>query len=136
MDEYIKNKIKNYYKNKTLTNSLVKKYRKMSQDDIISRIINNLSNRVNKCFKIYKIDRKYTHMELIGCSEDELKIHIQKQLKDNMSFDNYGEWEIDHIKPISLFDLNNENELLECFNYKNLQPLWKIDNRIKFNKYI
>jgi hypothetical protein len=38
MDEYIKNKIKNYYKNKTLTNSLVKKYRKKSQDDIISRI--------------------------------------------------------------------------------------------------
>ena len=75
-------------------------------------------------------------MELIGCNEEELKLHLEKQLKDDMNFDNYGEWEIDHIKPISLFDLNNENELLECFNYKNLQPLWQIDNQIKHNKYI
>jgi hypothetical protein len=123
MDEYIKNKIKNYYKNKKLTNSLVKKYRKKSQDDIISRIINNLSNRVNKYFKIYKIDRKHTHMELIGCSYDELKLHLEKQFIENMIFENYGLWEVDHIKPISLFNLNNENEILECFNYKNLQPL-------------
>ena len=136
MEEYIKNKIKKFYINKTLTNSLVKKYMNKSKEDCIYKIINNLSHRATNYLKQKKIDRKYTHMELIGCSEDDLKIHIQKQLKDNMSFDNYGEWEIDHIKPISLFDLNNENELLECFNYKNLQPLWKIDNRIKFNKYI
>jgi hypothetical protein len=46
------------------------------------------------------------------------------------------EWEIDHIKPISLFNLNNEDELLECFNYKNLQPLWKLENLLKSNKFI
>jgi hypothetical protein len=75
-------------------------------------------------------------MELIGCSSDELKLHLEIQLKNNMNFDNYGEWEIDHIKPISLFNLNNENELLECFNYKNLQPLWRAENRRKSNKII
>ena len=53
-----------------------------------------------------------------------------------MTFENYGEWEIDHIKPISLFNLNNENELFECFNYTNLQPLWKLDNIKKSNKFI
>lgn len=52
-----------------------------------------------------------------------------------MNFGNYGEWEIDNIKPISLFNLNNEEELLECCNYKNTQPLWRTDNRRKYNKY-
>ena len=73
-------------------------------------------------------------MELIGCDPDVLKEHIKKQLKDNMTFENYGEWEIDHIKPVSLFNLENEQEMFECFNYKNLQPLWKIDNIKKSNK--
>ena len=75
-------------------------------------------------------------MELIGCNEDELKLHLEKQFIENMNFENYGDWQVDHIKPISLFNLNNENEMLECFNYKNLQPLWEIDNKIKSNKFI
>ena len=75
-------------------------------------------------------------MQLIGCSVNELKEHIQNQLKDNMTFDNYGQWEIDHIKAITLYDLNNENEMYECFNYKNLQPLWREDNIKKSNKII
>ena len=51
-----------------------------------------------------------------------------------MTFENYGEWEIDHIKAITLFDLTNENEIIDCFNYKNLQPFWRIDNIKKSNK--
>ena len=43
---------------------------------------------------------------------------------------------LDHIKPVSSFNLNNEDELQECFNYKNLQPLWREDNRRKSNKII
>jgi hypothetical protein len=136
MEGYIKNKIKNYYKNKSKNDVLVKKYVNKFKDDIIHKIIHNLSHRAITCLNKNNIEKKYTHMELIGCSPEELKIHLQKQLKENMSFENYGDWEIDHIKPISLFNLNNENELLECFNYKNLQPLWAIDNQIKSNKYI
>ena len=52
-----------------------------------------------------------------------------------MNWNNYGEWHIDHIKPCSLFNLELEEEQLECFNYKNLQPLWAIDNIKKGNKY-
>ena len=55
--------------------------------------------------------------------------------KQGMSWSNYGEWHIDHIKPCSLFNLELEEEQLECFNYKNLQPLWAIDNIKKGNKY-
>jgi len=51
-----------------------------------------------------------------------------------MSYDYYGEWEVDHIIPISCFNLNNNEEAQKCFNYTNLQPLWKEDNMKKSNK--
>ena len=42
---------------------------------------------------------------------------------------------IDHVKPISSFDISNDNELLEAFNWRNTQPLLKQDNRRKSNKF-
>ena len=51
-----------------------------------------------------------------------------------MSFDNYGLWELDHIKPISSFNLDNIEEQKKCFNYTNIQPLWKEDNMKKSDK--
>ena len=53
-----------------------------------------------------------------------------------MSWDNYGQWEIDHRIPISSFDLTNEAEIKECWALSNLQPIWKIENRLKSNKIL
>jgi hypothetical protein len=53
----------------------------------------------------------------------------------DMSWENHGEWHIDHIRPLSSFDLNNENDLLECSHISNLQPLWAIDNIKKGDKF-
>jgi len=56
--------------------------------------------------------------------------------QDCMTFENYGSvWEIDHVKPISSFNLKDQNEINKCFNWKNLCPLLSTKNRIK-NKYI
>lgn len=74
-------------------------------------------------------------LELLGCSTDFLKYHLELQFKEGMSWDNYGEWEIDHIKPCSLFDFSNEEHQKECFHYSNLQPLWKKENQSKSSKY-
>lgn len=134
--DYIKNKIKQHYKDKYKKDIINFNYIIKRNDDVIYKIIDNLSRRAYKFLKRYKIDKSITHMQLIGCSVNELKEHIKNQLKDNMTFDNYGLWEIDHIKPITLFDLNNKNEMYECFNYKNLQPLWREDNIKKSNKII
>ena len=71
----------------------------------------------------------------MGCNNETLKSHLEKQFKEGMNWNNYGEWELDHIKPISRYDLNNPDEAKECFNYKNLQPLWKTENRQKHNKF-
>ena len=52
-----------------------------------------------------------------------------------MSWSNYGEWHIDHIIPLSSFDLMDREQFLEAVNYRNLQPMWADDNRKKSNKY-
>lgn len=76
-------------------------------------------------------------LKLIGCSFLELKIYLESQFKEGMTWNNHNlkGWHIDHIKPISLYDLSKEEEQKECFHYTNLQPLWAIDNIKKSNKY-
>ena len=75
-----------------------------------------------------------SYEEIIGCNFLELEKYINEKLDNSMNLDNYGDWEIDHIIPISSFDFTKNENILKCFNYKNLQPLWKLDNRTKFNK--
>ena len=57
-------------------------------------------------------------------------------MKEGMTFDDYGEWEVDHIVPFSYFDFTKFNEIHICYNYNNLQPLWKPENREKGNKLL
>ena len=68
---------------------------------------------------------------LVGCSDLHLKRWLQDRFKRGMTWDNYGEWEVDHIVPCASFDLSDSDEQLKCFHYTNLQPLWKRENRIK-----
>ncbi len=46
-----------------------------------------------------------------------------------MTWENRGEWEIDHIKACAHFDLSRESEVLKCFHFTNLRPEWKTRNR-------
>lgn len=72
----------------------------------------------------------------LGCSILEFKAHLESQFQVNMSWDNYGEWEIDHKRPLISFDLTDRKQFLEACNYSNLQPLWKQINRSKGAKYV
>lgn len=65
----------------------------------------------------------------------ELKEHLSTMFVDGMSWDNYGKWHVDHIKPCSLFDHKDESQVLQCWALKNLQPLWASDNIKKGAKY-
>jgi len=73
-------------------------------------------------------------LTFIGCTPEELKKHLSDKFTDGMSYNNYSQWEVDHIIPISNFDLHDIDEAKKCFNYENLQPLWKKTNRVKSNK--
>lgn len=66
--------------------------------------------------------------DLVGCSWSDYRLWLESKFKAGMSWDNYGEWEIDHIVPCVSFDLTKEDQLYKCFHYSNTQPLWKYEN--------
>ncbi len=68
-------------------------------------------------------------MQAIGCTLDELSRWIEQQFEPGMDFDNLGEWEVDHVKPLSTFDLSDAAQYAEALHYTNLRPRWKSDNR-------
>jgi hypothetical protein len=71
-------------------------------------------------------------MQILGCTIQEFKLHIEFQFKDGMSWDNRGEWHIDHIMPLSM--AKTEDELVRLNHYKNLRPLWAHENLTKSDK--
>ena len=70
--------------------------------------------------------------DLLGCSFEQAKAQMEACFQDGMSWDNKGEWHIDHIIPLSL--ASNEFELKTLCHYTNLQPLWAKDNISKNDK--
>lgn len=76
-----------------------------------------------------------TTIKLIGCSIEFLKEHLEKRFKSGMTWDNYGLWHIDHIRPCASFDLSKPCQQHKCFHYTNLQPLWAEENLKKSDKF-
>jgi len=65
---------------------------------------------------------------LVGCTKDQLVAHLEAQFTEGMSWENYGEWHIDHIRPCASFDLIDPAQQYECFHFSNLQPMWALEN--------
>ena len=74
-------------------------------------------------------------MNLVGCTKDELKLHIESMFQEGMTWDNMGEWHVDHIIPMNAFDLSCGEQQRIVMWYKNLQPLWGSENLKKSDKY-
>jgi len=67
----------------------------------------------------------------LGCSFTEFKQHIEKQFVDGMTWENYGEWHLDHKIPLS--SANDVETVRRLNHYTNIQPMWAIYNRLKQN---
>ena len=119
-----------YDKNRDTINE---KNREKRKNDPVFKITTNLRNRV--CKTIQKGYKSAKTLELLGCSREELMAHIESQFTEGMSWDKYGTFHIDHIKPCSAFNLLDPEEQRKCFHYTNLQPLWAIDNLKKGATY-
>jgi len=102
-----------------------KRYRRANP---LVRVAENLRKRVRNV--LMGISKAAPTMELIGCTIEELRHHLESQFTDGMTWDNYGYrgWHVDHIIPCSAFDLTDPEQQKECFNYTNLQPLFAEDN--------
>lgn len=57
--------------------------------------------------------------------------HLESLFKPGMSWENHGEWHIDHILPLASFDLTDEQQAAKACHYTNLQPLWASENMSK-----
>jgi len=124
--------IEQYYKKKYFTKKIKHEYAVKKNNQVIFRIVDNLRIRTLPYIKFLKTQNRM----LIGCNDEQLENHLKSKFTEGMTMENYGEWEVDHIMPISKFDLTNEEEIRKCFHYTNLQPLWMKDNRHKYNKII
>ena len=103
------------------------------KNDLNYRITDNLRGRVYKAVKGHV--KSDTTKNLLGCPIKEFREYLETMFVGNMSWENYGEWHIDHIKPCALFDMTKEEQQRECFHYTNLQPLWAVDNLTKGKNY-
>lgn len=83
--------------------------------------------------QLHKGHRGASAVKDVGCSMANLIVHIEQQFQPGMSWDNYGKWHIDHIKPLSSFDLTDEVQCGAACHFSNLQPLWAADNIRKLN---
>lgn len=99
------------------------------------RLSRNVSRRMRQYLMKGK-DNKHWE-KLAGYTVQQLMAHLEKKFVQGMSWDNYGEWQIDHIRPISSFNFASYDcdEFKQCWALSNLQPLWKIDNIRKGNHW-
>jgi len=104
------------------------------ESDPIFVLINNVRSRLYKYLTKLDITKKNKTFNIVGCSPLQLKEHLEKKFVDGMTWENKGDWHIDHIIPLS--SAKTEDELYKLCHYTNLQPLWAIDNIKKGKKIL
>ena len=104
-------------------------------NDVQHRLSCNMRTRLRRSIKQNWQSGKT--IDEIGCSIESLKKHIESQFQPDMMWDNWGRggWELDHIRPLSSFDLTKPGQLLEATHWTNIQPLWANQNRSKGGRY-
>ena len=133
------------YSQSSVRKQYLKQYNKQYQPEYQRKYIKNrrktdinfylrdrLRSRLSKAVK--RGQKSGSAMNDLGCSISELKEYIESKFQLGMTWENRGkEWHIDHIIPLSNFNLQNRQEFLVANNYSNLQPLWARDNIQKSN---
>lgn len=130
----IRNKLYNRANAKTLT---AKRMKRMKSDPQF-KMVCSLRIRLNKALK--RNQKAGSAIKDLGCSIEFLKKYLEDKFSPGMTWDNHGKglgkWNIDHIKPLSKFDLTNPTEIKYACHYTNLQPMWSSENLRKGNSYV
>lgn len=131
--EKIKERSRLWHKNNPdKVRAIRNKYKKKRyKSDVLYRLETNIRNRINDALRL-KYKKPRSTLVLLGIdSMEDLRSHIESRFLPGMTWDNRSEWCIDHFVPIANYDLSDEKQLLEAFNYINLVPIWKKDNEKK-----
>jgi hypothetical protein len=107
--------------------------RERLKTDPLFRLSKYLRTRTWEALRVKSWRKTTLFSKYIGCTLEELKLHLEKQFQPEMTWDNYGKWHIDHIIPLS--SATTVEELYKLCHYSNLQPLWAEDNLRKHAKY-
>lgn len=104
------------------------------KNNIQFRLSGNLRSRFGECIR--KNYKNGSSIQDLGCNLQDFIKYIENKWLISMTWENYGKfgWHLDHIIPLSSFDLTNRKELLKACHYTNYQPLWAADNIRKSNK--
>ena len=108
--------------------------KKRNSNDFIFNLKNRMRGRLNHFLTKNNLTKTNKTFEIVGCTPEFLKEHLEKQFVDGMTWENRGEWHIDHKIPLS--SAKTEEELYKLCHYTNLQPLWAEENLKKGNKII
>lgn len=95
------------------------------------RLRANLGSSIRHALVGYKND---TCNVLIGCDVKSLKVWIEHQFTDGLTWNNCKDWHIDHVIPLAFFDLTRRSEQLLACNWSNLRPLTAHENLSKRDK--
>lgn len=99
--------------------------------DIQFRLSSLLRSRLYHALKSHQ--KAGSAVQDLGCTITEFKRHLESQFQPGMTWDNQGKsgWHLDHIIPLSKFNLQDRQQFLIANNYTNLQPMWAKDNLVK-----
>lgn len=107
--------------------------KKQIAENLQRRLSKNLRHRLRKA--MLGETRGLSAVRDLGIPIAEFRQYLESKFTDGMSWDNYGEWHMDHIKPLILFDLSDDSQVKMACNYTNIQPLWAKDNHSKWCHY-
>ena len=130
--------------NKKWRTENVDKWRKTKRDyernrkarDPLYKLINNFRTAIYQVLKENNINKNGHYFEILKYTPEDLISHLETKFTNGMTWDNYGEWHVDHVKPISSYIILEigDDEFMNCWSLNNLQPLWGKENISKSNK--
>lgn len=131
----ILNRTKNYQKkNKVKVRQRINRwFHKKTKEDSLFKLTHNIRSLIKNSLKHRGIKKNTSLVQILGCSSEEFKVHLESQFQDGMSWDNHGMWHLDHIIPISWG--KTEEEIIALNHHTNFQPLWAKDNYFKSNRF-
>jgi hypothetical protein len=136
--EHLKQYIKEYRKNNVDKIRQIKRdyerYRKAS--DPAYKLISNFRTAIYQVLKENNVEKNKHYFDILKYTPEELISHLEKQFTDSMTWENYGEWHVDHRIPISSFNFESvdDDSFIKCWSLENLQPMWGNENIIKGSK--